>query len=73
MFSDAWQQESILKYLMRMYKRPDGLAEELVKNGGPLLAIEGGKPTPANYFHVWHGNDKGESTYLDGVKTALFG
>ncbi len=70
-FSDAWKQESVLKYLMYRFRRPEALAEALVANGGPLLSIGGGQPTPANYFHVAFGNDSKERAYLDGVKAAL--
>lgn len=70
-FDDAWEQESVLKYLMRRFPRPEALAKELVENGGPLLSFSGGKPTPANYFHITSGNDKLEREYLDGVKKAL--
>jgi hypothetical protein len=70
-FADAWQQESVLKYLMRRFPRPDALAKELVENGGPLLSITGGQPTPANYFHISFGKDQVERAYLEGVQAAL--
>jgi hypothetical protein len=70
-FGGAWQQESILKYLMNTYPRPEDLAGELVANSGPLLSISGGKPVPANYLHVAFGNDNREREYLDRVRAQL--
>lgn len=70
-FQQTWQQESVLKYLMKEYRRPEALADMLVDNGGPLLSITGGQTTPSNYFHITFGNNADERNYLDGVKKAL--
>lgn len=70
-FKPAWQQESVLKYLMEKYPRPEDLARQLTEKNGPLLALRGGQVVPANYLHVSYGNDPQEGTYLEAVKLAV--
>lgn len=70
-FSEAWQAESVLKYLMRRYPIAEDLADELWRQSGTLLEVRGGTPVPANYLHVAYGREPAERDYLDRVKLRL--
>jgi hypothetical protein len=69
-FAEAWQRESVLKYLRSKYEAP-GLGRELFDSGGPLLRIErvteGQAIVPANYLRATYGEDPGEEAYLTDV------
>lgn len=71
-FADAWEQESILKYLMsRRFTDPNALADHLAAKTDVLLSAKGKSVVPANYLHVAHGTDPSERGYLDAVRRHL--
>jgi len=70
-FRSAWDQESILKYLMEKYPRHEELADFLSGKNEPCLQLRGGKVVPSNYLHIAFGNDPTERKYLDDVKYRL--
>lgn len=71
-FANAWEQESILKYLMsRRFTTPNGLADHLAARVDVLLNAGGASVVPANYLHVAHGTDPSERDYLDAVRRRL--
>jgi len=71
-FQGAWQQESILKYLMsKGYPDPNHLARRLAEKGDILLLAGGKEVVPANYLHVAYGADPLEEQYLNQVQKQL--
>jgi len=70
-FAEAWQRESVLKYLREKFQEPARLGNELHENGGPLLRVErvpeGQRIVPANYLRVAYGEDPGAEAYLTDV------
>lgn len=71
-FAAAWEQETILKYLMRKrYPAPKALADLLASKADVWLLGEGPTMVPANYLHVTHGTDPAEKDYLDTVQAQL--
>ena len=71
-FDPAWEQESVLKYLMRV-KFTDGnnLASYIAGRVGVLLQQSSQTQVPSNYLHVAYGFDPAERGYLDIVKQKL--
>jgi len=70
--ASAWEQESILKYLMtRRFTDPNALADLLAAKADVLLSASGKSVVPANYLHVAHGTDPAERDYLDAVRRRL--
>jgi hypothetical protein len=68
-FAEAWQRESVLKYLRSRYEAAE-LGRKLFENGGPLLRVERapeGQIIPANYLRATYGEDPGEESYLTDV------
>jgi hypothetical protein len=70
-FQPAWEQESILKYLMDKYPRPEDLVGQIAPKNGTLLKLRGGKVVPANYLHVAFGRDERERSYLERVTSGM--
>jgi len=71
-FAGAWEQESILKYLMtRRFTDPNALADLLAARADVLLSATGESVVPANYLHVAHGTDPAERDYLEAVRRRL--
>jgi len=70
-FQPAWEQESILKYLMEKYPRTEDLVVHIAPKNGTLLSLRGGKVVPANYLHIAFGRDERERSYLERVVSGM--
>lgn len=72
-FAGAWNQESILGYLMNRYRLAEDLGQLLLDHNAPLLEKRDGQgsPVPANYLHMAYGDSPEEGDYLDRLRRRL--
>ncbi len=71
-FTDIFQQESVLKCLMFVYPSPEKLAQELLLESGPLLQISKEKTgVLTTYFHIPTTESPEESQYIESLARAL--
>jgi len=77
-FVEAWQRESVLKYLKSKFAPNDkgGLGERLFENSGVLLELVQGQaasPVPSNYLRVAYGTESDDEDYLFKLKYDVAG
>lgn len=71
-FADAWEQESIAKYLRtRKYPSPHALSGHLAERTDVWLQTSATTAVPAYFLHVAHGDDPSDYEYLMAVGQEL--